>query len=115
MTRPSAPTLSAKPAATESKDAVAEGDHGAFHVFFFVVTFGDVTAGFEEVTLKKIVHEGEVGCVKGDACLLGLPAGHGEFLGIVLGGIVDAEAGNDLVALLKGVPEGDGGIHAAGK
>ena len=79
------------------EDAVAEGNDGALHVLFFVVTFGDVATGFEEVALEKIIHEGEVGGLEGDACFLCLPASHGEFLGVVLRGVVDAEAGDDLM------------------
>lgn len=97
------------------EDAVAEGDDGALHVVFLVVAFGDVAAGLEEVALEELVHEGEVGGVEGDAGLLCLPAGHGEFFGVVLGGVVDAKAGDDIMAFRQGVPEGDGGVHTAGK
>ena len=97
------------------KDAVAEGDDGALHVFLLVVAFGDVSAGLKEVTFEESVHKGEVSGVEGNSGLVGLPSGHGEFFGVVFGGVVDAEAGDHFVLGGEGMPESDGGIHATGK
>ena len=104
-----------KASGDREQDAIAEGHHSAFHVFFFVVPLGDFATGLEEVALEEVVHKGEVGDLKRDSRFLSLPTGHGEFLGVVLGGVIDAEASDHFVTLSEGVPEGDGGIHTAGE
>ena len=93
-------------------DAIAEGNHGGFHVGFLVVAFRDVAPGLEEVGFEEVVDEVEFDGLVRDAELLTVPGCKGDFAVVVFRPVVEGNSGGDFV-LPGGVVEGGDGVHAA--
>ena len=93
-------------------DAIAEGDDGLLHGKLFVVAIGNFAAGFEKIGGEELVHETEGNRFVPEAEIGAVGFGEGDFAVVVLGAVIEADAGEH-GAGGGGVVKGDDGIHPA--
>ena len=93
-------------------DTVAERNYCPLHRLLLVVSLGDVTPGFQKIRRKLLGNETERGDTVGNPRLRTVPGGHREFPRMMLGPVVEAQAGDHLMHA-KGVVEGGDRIHPA--
>ena len=89
------------------KNTVSERNDGFFHREFLVMAVGNFTPGFQEVGLEGFGQKGQRHDLILDAEAAALIGGTGEFPGVMLGSIVEAESGHDLFSGGHVMEDGD--------
>ena len=89
------------------KNAISERNDGFFHRQLLVMAVGDFAPRFQEVGLEGFGQKGQRHDLVLNAEAAALIGGTGEFPGVMLGSIVEAECGHDLFSGGHVMEDGD--------